>query len=231
MTPVELRGRLRAALRQASDMGARVTFAGFEKSGGEGPAGYKIEITPVSNDGETLMLVCFVDEALETAGRGLSSERPHSEMDSARIASLEQELEAKSSDLQRSNRTLELMSEDQKAINEEALSINEEYQSMNEELTTSKEDLQSLNEELTALNGQLQETLERQRTTFNDMQNILYSTGVATIFLDMKLNIRVFTTATTSLFSIIPGDIGRPLSDLSSLTTDSTLLVPGITSH
>ena len=60
------------------------------------------------------------------------------------------------------------------------MSVNEEYQSTNEELLASKEELQSLNEELTALNSQLQETLERQRTTADDLQNVLYSTDVAT---------------------------------------------------
>ena len=114
-------------------------------------------------------------------------------------------------------------SEEQKAINEEALSVNEEFQSTNEELLTSKEELQSLNEELTALNGQLQETLEKQRTTSNDLQNVLYSTDVATLFLDADLNIRFFTPATRSIFSILPGDIGRPLADLSPLTSDADL--------
>ena len=89
---------------------------------------------------------------------------------------------------------------------------------------TSKEELQALNEELTALNSQLQETLERQRTTSNDLQNILYSTDVATIFLDSKLNIRFFTPATRALFGIIPGDIGRPLADLKALTVDDSVL-------
>ena len=79
---------------------------------------------------------------------------------------------------------LELSGEQQRAINEEALSANEEFQSTNEELLTSKEELQSLNEELTALNTQLQETLERQRTTADDLQNVLYSTDLATLFLD-----------------------------------------------
>ena len=83
------------------------------------------------------------------------------------------------------------------------MSVNEEFQSTNEELLTSKEELQSLNEELTALNSQLQETLERQRTTSNDLQNVLYSTDVATLFLDTELNIRFFTPATKSLFSVI----------------------------
>ena len=84
--------------------------------------------------------------------------------------------------------------------------------------------MQSLNEELTALNSQLQETLERQRTTSNDLQNILYSTDVATLFLDTQLKIRFFTPATKSLFNVISGDIGRPLADLSSLASDRFLL-------
>ena len=110
------------------------------------------------------------------------------------------------------------------AINEEALSVNEEYQSTNEELLASKEELQSLNEELTALNSQLQETLERQRTTSDDLQNVLYSTKVATIFLDTRFNIRFFTPATKALFNVIPGDVGRPLTDLKSLAADDALL-------
>jgi len=140
------------------------------------------------------------------------------------MAALEQELRDTRTELQGAIHNLEISGEEQKAINEEALSVNEEYQSANEELLTSKEELQSLNEELTALNSQLQETLERQRTTSNDLQNVLYSTDVATIFLDTNLNIRFFTPATKALFSIIPSDVGRPLSDLNSLAADGGLL-------
>ena len=93
----------------------------------------------------------------------------------------------------------------------------------NHSQTASKEELQSLNEELTALNSQLHETLERQRTTANDLQNILYSTDFATLFLDRNLNIRFFTPATQALFKVIPGDVGRPLADLHSLATDTDL--------
>ena len=110
------------------------------------------------------------------------------------------------------------------AINDEALSVNEEYQSTNEELLASKEELQSLNEELNALNSQLQETLDRQRTTSDDLQNVLYSTDVATIFLDTRFNIRFFTPATKALFNVIPSDVGRPLTDLKSLAADEALL-------
>lgn len=116
---------------------------------------------------------------------------------------LEAELVATRIELNGAISNLELSGLEQKAINEEALSFNEEFQSTNEELLTSKEELQSLNEELTALNSQLQETLEKQRTTSNDLQNILYSTAVATLFLDVDLNIRFFTPATKVVFHVI----------------------------
>ena len=56
------------------------------------------------------------------------------------------------------------------------------------------------------------------------MQNVLYSTKVATIFLDTRFNIRFFTPATRALFNVIPSDVGRPLTDLKSLATDDALL-------
>ena len=104
------------------------------------------------------------------------------------------------------------------------MSLNEEAQSTNEELVTSKEELQSVNEELTALNSQLHETLERQRNTSNDLQNILESSGIATIFLDEELKIRFFTPAAMSLFRVISTDIGRPLADFTSLANDGDLI-------
>ena len=66
----------------------------------------------------------------------------------------------------------------------------------------------------------MQETLERQRTTANDMQNVLFSTDVPTIFLDTNLNIRFFTPTASSIFRVITSDVGRPLEDLVALTKD-----------
>jgi len=82
----------------------------------------------------------------------------------------------------------------------------------------------SANEDPTLLNHRLQETLERERAVFNDLQNVLHSTGVATIFLGIDLEVRLFTPAVTTLFSLVPGDVGRPLADLRSLASDGDLL-------
>ncbi|MGO9758785.1 MAG: chemotaxis protein CheB [Roseiarcus sp.] len=214
-----VRTKLRSAIQRAMRDNARTVVAGGRTHSDGQAVSFGIAVEPVQSEGEEFLLVCFAEEPKHERGRG----RPTPFQDVSRVAELEQELEATKTELQSAIRNLETSSEEQQAVNEEALSVNEEYQSTNEELLASKEELESLNEELTALNGQLQETLEKQRSTSDDLQNILYSTDVATLFLDTNLNIRFFTPATRSLFNVIPGDIGRPLADLKSLSADSAL--------
>ncbi len=215
-----MRIKLRAAIQRAGQENGRVVVTGGRMDDDDHAASFRIEVQPVAGEAEELLLVCFVDQPQQPQGPG----SPGAPGESPQVTALEQELDATRTELQAAIRNLELSNEEQIAINEEALSVQEEYQSTNEELLTSKEELQSLNEELTALNSQLLETLEQQRTTSNDLQNVLYSTDVGTIFLDTDLNIRLFTPATKSLFGVIPSDIGRPLADLNSLAADSALL-------
>jgi two-component system CheB/CheR fusion protein len=207
-----LRGRLRAALAKHAAMGGE----GVLLDAVQAPV---LELRTVRAENEAMLLLCFLEPAAPapTADRGPARERP-------RILALEQELESTRAELRGAIQDLELAAEDQRAANEEALSVNEEFQSTNEELLTSKEELQSLNEELTALNGQLQETLENSRTTSTDLQNVLFSTEVATLFLDAQLCIRFFTPATRAIFAVLASDIGRPLADLRSLASDAGLL-------
>ena len=209
-----VRSGLRAKLRTAVDRARRDMTLGAIECRAEQVT---IEAQPVLDEGEALLLICFVASPRAAATDG------HATVRAPRVAELERELETTRTDLQVAIRDLDLSAEEQKAINEEALSVNEEFQSTNEELLASKEELQSLNEELTALNSQLQETLERQRTTADDLQNVLYSTNVATLFLDRDLRIRFFTPATRALFAILPSDVGRPLADLHSLAIDGAL--------
>jgi len=216
-----LRAKLRSALQRAREEHAPVTLAGAQLKRNGSPVCVAITARPVESAGEALFLVSFVEgPAVEAAPTGLV-EAP---ADVSRVAQLEQELEATRADLQSAIRDLEIANEEQKAINEEAMSVNEEFQSTNEELETSKEELQSLNEELTALNSQLQETVEQQRATASDLQNILNSTDVATLFLDADLNIRFFTPAAKALFNAIASDVGRPLADLTRRVEDADLL-------
>jgi two-component system, chemotaxis family, CheB/CheR fusion protein len=219
MATDDMRIKLRAAIQRAGQSHTRINAPGGQISRDNRAVAFNIDVQPLVSDGEELFLICFTDHLV--AAKRLPAMAAEGE--ASRVAELEQELDATRTELRGAIRNLEYSSEEQRAINEEALSINEEYQSTNEELLTSKEELQSLNEELTALNSQLHETLERQRTTSNDLQNVLYSTDVATVFLDTNLNIRFFTPATKALFNVIASDIGRPLADLHSLSADRAL--------
>jgi two-component system CheB/CheR fusion protein len=220
-----LRNKLRVAIHQAGQQRAHTVVTGARVSHGAGSVAVSIEVQPVQSEAETLLLVSFLDEperqdrSDRPAGFPETDSRP-----SERERELERELDITRKELQSAIHELEIANAEQTAINEEAMSVNEEFQSTNEELVTSKEELQALNEELTALNSQLQETLERQRDTSNDLQNILDSTGVATLFLDGDLNIRFFTPTAKSLFRVIATDIGRPLADLTALASDPDLI-------
>ena len=142
---------------------------------------------------------------------------------SARLQALEAELASIRTELANIDRHPSENDPELHAIHADTLSRNQDYQSTNEELITSQEELQSLNEELVALNGQLQETIDRQRTMADDLHNILNSTNVATIFLDLDSHIRFFTPATRVLYNMLPGDIGRPFADLAPIIADPTL--------
>ena len=100
---------------------------------------------------------------------------------------------------------------------EEQQAMYEELRSSSEELETSREELQSLNEELRTVNQELKIKVEEQTQANDDMRNLVAATEIATIFLDRALRIKFFTPSIRSIFSLIPGDRGRPLSDINTL--------------
>ena len=73
-----------------------------------------------------------------------------------------------------------------------------------------------------------EDTLDHQRLTSDDLENALYSTNVAMLFLDKEMKIRFFTPAVKALFNVISGDIGRPLADLASIAADRELLADAV---
>ena len=132
------------------------------------------------------------------------------------VTALERELQFTKETLQSTVEQLESSNEELKSTNEEMQSTNEELQSVNEELETSKEEMQSLNEELQTVNAQLQAKVDDLGQANDDMQNLLNSTEIATIFLDQEFRIKRFTAEATKLINLIPSDVGRPIADLAS---------------
>jgi two-component system CheB/CheR fusion protein len=132
------------------------------------------------------------------------------------IESLEWKLQNVKAKLRNTIEALEISNESLKSANEELQSTNEELQSTNEEMETSKEELQSLNEEGITVNAELQGHLEELLNAHDDMQNLLDSTDIATIFLDVDLGIRRSTSSITRIVPVTMADVGRPIADFAT---------------
>ena len=118
----------------------------------------------------------------------------------------------------------ELQREDLKASNEELQAMNEEMRSAGEELEISREELQSINEELTTVNQELKINIEALGQTNNDLRNLMNSTPSGTLFLNRELRIKLFTPHALDIFNMIPADVGRGLSDITSKLDDDRLI-------
>jgi two-component system, chemotaxis family, CheB/CheR fusion protein len=216
MARAGLRLELPAALRQAAAQQEPVIRAGLSVESNGGVLGVKVTVRRLDEPelGRETFLVSFeVDPDGAKKAQLAGDERGP---EGSRARELELELEHTRENLQGTIEELETSNEELKSTNEELQSTNEELQSANEELETSREEMQSLNEELQTVNSELGERNQALSQANDDMQNLLNSTDIATVFLDSNLAIKRFTTQARRVFSLIDTDIGRPISDLTA---------------
>lgn len=222
-----LRARLRGAISKSLEINKPVSLTARVRRGSTGlttgrqnSVAVKASVSPLRHPTEVdgLLLIAFEDYHLPIAGA-----QPKGDGRSD-IQQLEDELKVTREELQSTIEQLGNSNDQLKAYNEEVTAANEELQSANEEMETSKEELQSLNEELNTINARLQEKVEELESVNNDMVNLLSSTSIATVFLDKQLRVRRFTPASTTLLSLIPSDLGRPIGDILRRFRDEALL-------
>jgi two-component system, chemotaxis family, CheB/CheR fusion protein len=176
-----------------------------------------------SADKQAFLLVSFQDVVTPTnQAKRKASSKPE---ELKRVEELESDLLYLKENHQVLIEEQQSTNEELKAANEELQSTNEEMQSSNEELETSKEELQSINEELITVNSELQTKMDQLSEMQNDMKNLLESTDIGIIFLDEHLMIRSFTREAVRIYRLVPSDIGRPLSDIRSISDQGDSLI------
>jgi two-component system CheB/CheR fusion protein len=203
-----LRLELRSALFRVSETAQQTAVCGVPVESDGGRRLIDLSVHPAPAD---FKLVIFHErETAEHPGRASAETEP------AGVAPrLERELEVMEARQREVVEQFEASVEELKASNEELQAMNEELRSATEELETGREELQSINEELITVNQELKGKVEEVDRTNSDLQNLMASTRIATVFLDRDLRIKRFTPSAVPLFNLIPTDIGRPLSDLS----------------
>jgi two-component system CheB/CheR fusion protein len=199
-----LRMAVGAAIHRARHERRPIKFSSVQ-TGTEGSSSEAVDIsvTPVAGTRRSGIhtLICFETAKLPDS---LTAHEPSSLAEATRdhVESLEAELRFTKENLQATVEELETSNEELQATNEELLASNEELQSTNEEL-------HSVNEELYTVNAEYQDKIQEQAELTQDMNNLLKSTDVHTIFLDGELCIRKFTPKMGEVFNLIESDIGR----------------------
>jgi two-component system CheB/CheR fusion protein len=206
----ELRFELRGAIHRALER-AETSLVGpipVQFNGSAHPV--YLQVRPVTAEGETKRAIIFFVEGDTEMG---AATQVAGDRSSETVNQLRQELEMTQARLRTMREESEAANEELRAANEELQSINEEYRSTAEELETSKEELQSINEELQTVNSELKLKLETVSRANSDLQNLMAAMDFGTLFLDPGLRIKRFTPRLSDLFSITPGDVGRPITD------------------
>ena len=217
----ELRIELRSALYLAAQDKAPVEARGLTFDEGGTRVTVDVSVRPVLREDDVargFFLVVF-REATEAERR--EAETPVSRIEPA--VHLEQELVRLKTQLRATIDQHDTQAEELKASNQELQAMNEELRSSAEELETSKEELQSVNEELTTVNQELKIKVEEQAQANNDIQNLINSSDIGAIFLDRSGRIKLFTPRMRDTFSLIAGDRGRPLTDITTMLVDQDL--------
>ncbi|MFN0048661.1 MAG: ATP-binding protein, partial [Cytophagales bacterium] len=122
---------------------------------------------------------------------------------------LEEELKDTREKLNFSYEKLDAQSENMQSFNEELLSSNEEMQSTNEEM-------QSVNEELHTINADYQLKNKELIETNDDLNNYFRSNINGQLFVNNDLILMKFSPGTVKQINLLPTDIGRPSSNIST---------------
>jgi two-component system CheB/CheR fusion protein len=209
----ELRLELRSALYQAAQNKTAVEARNVKLPLNGQVQALDLQVRPVFTDGEAakgFLLVLFKPaEAAQPDGEPvvMATTEPLAKR-------LEEELIVLKAQLRSAVEQHEYQAEELKASNEELQAMNEELRSAAEELETSKEELQSINEELRTVNQELKTRIEETSLASNNLQNLINSTNVGTIFLDRSFSLRLYTPAVLDVFNLKSSDYGRPISDI-----------------
>jgi two-component system, chemotaxis family, CheB/CheR fusion protein len=209
-----LRPQVRRAVERAFAAGTMVEEENLRiRNGGQS---IDLLVEPITEPGKPpgMVVVAFREGRLQT---GTARDGEESPTTLREVEALQQELRNLQVRHQATSDELESQLENMKSVTEEYQSVNEELQSSNEELETAKEEMQSVNEELQTINGELHGKNDLLMQANNDLQNLLDSTRIATIFLDDDLRIRNFTPTAMEVFSLRDSDRGRPMTDIVSL--------------
>ncbi|NNJ24339.1 Chemotaxis response regulator protein-glutamate methylesterase [Planctomycetes bacterium LzC2] len=219
--PADLRATAAGGFQRALRDGKEVAFRAVPVPlpGSADAATTTVHFTPVTHPDDGDVSAVLIRFAPETAGspevgaNGGADEAPAAapveQFVPQSTASDDAEAERLREELNYTRENLNALVEELEASNEELQTTNEELISTNEEMQSTNEELNSVNEELYSLNAEYQAKIRELTELSDDVENLLRSTDVHTVFLDGELRVRKFTPRAAELFNLVDSDVGR----------------------
>lgn len=217
MAEGSLRVALMTALRNAEQRKTCVSLKGihFVHADVDCLLNITVEPLPENADNTAYYIILLEEQTPQAVNTVITRVEIDGEV-STQIEHLEAELRRTRESLQTTVEELETINEELQAANEELLAANEELQSTNEEL-------HSVNEELYSVNAEHKQKICELHKVTSNLNNLIHSTELATVFLDNNGLIQLFTPKAVDIFPLVPSDIGRNLLHFQPLHTDATL--------
>ncbi|MGY4540039.1 two-component system CheB/CheR fusion protein [Mucilaginibacter sp. UYNi724] len=219
---------LKAAAHKALKLDERVVLdsLNFEVSDKAKIKLINIIISPFYLNGseERLLLVLFTDSQTKITEKNVIHIADINEVTKEHVISLEQEVAQLKHTLDVAHERIASSNENMQSFNEELQSANEEMQSANEEMQSTNEELQSVNEELQTVNKDHQLTIDELTDLNDDLNNYFRSNINGQLFVDRDLLLKRYSPGAVKHINIREGDIGRPLSNITTNIKFETLI-------
>jgi two-component system CheB/CheR fusion protein len=218
LLPKQLAIAFSSVKKDALITGKKSTVRGINAGNEEGTKKTIISVTPmqVKKGDQKLLMVSFSKDADATEVKDLPvfdealyyNEYTHN---------IEKELKELKDKLHFANLKIDDSNENMQSFNEELVSANEEMQSTNEEM-------QSVNEELHTINAEYQVKNKELAEINDDLNNYFRSNVNGQLFVDNDLQLVKFSPGAVKQINLLPTDIGRPISNISTNIKFETIL-------
>ena len=219
-------------IRAQKQLGRRMMLEGLELVVGDSTETIDVHIRAFEGKSSVNKITWLVEFVESDADPASPDAKPlQIETASGHYAELESELVFTKDSLNITISELATSNQELSAANEELVAANEELQSTNEEL-------ESVNEELYTVNLENNRRIDELKEVTDDLEVLLSTTEIGTLFLDSNLCIRKFTRSITNYFNLVAHDVGRAIDDFTNKSGIERLdvhlrqvLTTGITYH